>query len=175
MEILEFAIKKEAAMESFYRDLYYQTMDKKFAHVFYKMAEYEQNHLREIKKLGNPDYDSQEFIKFSDDTDFYSIFKVYKDDFKNLISYADTYQKLLKIERESENFYRQKALVETKAPNRNLLNYLADQEKKHAEFVEELLELVLESETKLENAEWNHPRDIHFNVYENNPKNDYWL
>lgn len=72
------------------------------------------------------------------------------------VSEADLYRKAQKIEKESRQFYLEKAEEVEGEPQKQLLLKLAEEEQKHENLMENLVEFITKPETWIENAEWRH-------------------
>lgn len=164
MDILKFAMEKEKKMEEFYRGLAEKTKNHNFSAVFTKMANSEAQHYSVIKNMKETYKHQDVSMILPGPEEIHKLLKTNPEEFKVLISQAAIYKKIIELERESEKFYISIAQNEKDEIKKDLLNRLAAEEKKHAEFVEALLGYSLSSEVDLESAEFYHPRDINFYI-----------
>ena len=72
------------------------------------------------------------------------------------MSEADLYRKALMIEKESRQFYQEKADEVQGEAQKRLFLKLAAEEQKHEFLMENLVEFMMRPETWIENAEWRH-------------------
>jgi rubrerythrin len=64
------------------------------------------------------------------------------------------YEKARQVELDSEKFYREKADEVDRPYAKELLHRIADEEKKHAHLLENIIEFIAKPDTYLENAEF---------------------
>lgn len=68
-------------------------------------------------------------------------------------SEVDLYRKAQEIEQKTRDFYREKS-GEVNGGQREILLKIANEEQKHFDILENIIQMVLRPETWLENAEW---------------------
>lgn len=157
MDIFEFAMEKEKDSRDFYRQLAEKAADKGLAKIFNMLADEEEKHYRIVEQMKNNT--PQEV----GDTDFLSdaknIFKQMKKGtgkFSFPASQIDIYKKAQAIEKQSREFYLQKADEVKDVQQKKIFFQLASEENKHYFLLDNILEFVSRPEQWLENAEWYH-------------------
>ena len=157
MDIFEFAMEKEKDSRDFYHQLAEETADKGLAKIFNMLADEEERHYRIVEQMKN---NAPQEVG---DTDFLSdaknIFKQMKEGagkFSFSASQIEIYKKAQAIEKQSREFYLQKADEVKDARQKKIFFQLASEENKHYFLLENILEFVSRSEQWLENAEWYH-------------------
>jgi rubrerythrin len=156
MDVLSFALEKEKTLEKLYRDIAATTPYAGLKTIFTMLAETETGHVRYIQgmKAKSPDLINVDILKKS--KSIFSKMPKQKEEMKSFADQVALYTKIMNFEQESEVFYRQTARSpEVKDENtRQILLTLADEEKKHAVLMENILEFVSRPQNWLEDAEW---------------------
>lgn len=158
MDIYQFAMKMEKDGENYYRELSKRTNNEGLWHILTFLANEEMKHYKVVellsKKVEKPSM-AEENI-FENVKNIFIKMKETEQDFNFDASEADLYRKAQKIEKESREFYLEKANEVEGEPQKQLLLRLAEEEKKHEFLMENLVEFITRPETWLENAEWYH-------------------
>ena len=143
MNIFEFAMEKEKYSEDYYRQLAGKSNNKSLETVFNMLADEEAKHYKivsDMKEGVAPDL--AETTVLSDAKDVFAKMRESTQGFNFDVSQTELYRKAQKIEKQSQDFYLEKAN--------------ADQEKKHYFLLENIIDFVSRPETWLENAEFYH-------------------
>ena len=157
MDIFEFALEKEKYAERYYRELAGKTDNAGLKNILTMLADEEAKHCQIVRQmkaeapgkvsatqvLANA---KKVFVKMRDAAE-----KFHFD-----ISEVDLYRKACDIERESRQYYLQKAQEVKNAAQKALFRQLAEEENKHLLLVERIGDFVAKPETFLENAEMYH-------------------
>jgi rubrerythrin len=156
MNIFDFAMEKEKYSEDYYRQLAAKSGDKGLMEIFNMLADEEGRHYQivsDMKKDITPDL--AETTVLSDAKDVFEKMRESAQRFNFNISETELYKKALKIEKQSWDFYLEKA-DEVVESQKEIFLELADEEKKHYFLLENIIDFVSRPETWLENAEFYH-------------------
>ena len=156
MNIFEFAMEKEKYSEIYYRELAGKSNSKDLETVFNMLADEEAKHYKivsDMKEDVGPDL--AETTVLSDAKDVFAKMRESARNFNFNISQIELYRKAQNIEKQSQNFYLEKA-NEVKKNQKEIFLKLADQEKNHYFLLENIIDFVSRPETWLENAEFYH-------------------
>jgi rubrerythrin len=161
MDIFEFAMQKEKYSEDFYRDLAGKTENKGLQTIFTMLADEEAHHYKIVEQMrtGEP----EEVVKadvLADAKDIFQRMRAGAEKFDFDASQIDVYKKAQAIEKQSMDFYLEKALEVSNDRQKDIFTKLADQEKKHYFLLENIIDFVSRPETWLENAEFCHLQDF---------------
>ena len=152
MELLELALSMELDLEKFYQEQAELNKDNSLNVVFTMLAKEEKNHANILRtnadKLTLPLEDS--IILF----DVQPIFKNIDVLTHNLQNQLDTYRMALEKEQESLKFYQDLYANASKEHSKKVLQYLVNQEDKHCDILEELVNLVSRPDEWVESAEF---------------------
>ena len=157
MDIFEFAMEKEKLSENYYRQLAGRTGQKGLQSIFNMLADEEAHHYRVVEQMRTRVPDKvcntnvlsearQVFVRMREGAN--------KFDFD--ASQIEIYKKAQDIEKESRQFYLQKAEEVEDNRQKAVFRELADEEKKHYFLLENIIQFVSRPETWLENAEFYH-------------------
>lgn len=143
MNIYDYAMKVEKDGEAYYRELAEKSTDVGLKRVFTMLAEQEVKHYAALKRMARNDgFDSSEYETFdSEEKTIYEILKENKGAGfpKDEIKY---YKDAIAHEDDMAGYYREKANeVETEG-EKFILNAIAEEEEKHKEILENILEYV---------------------------------
>jgi len=156
MNIFEFAMEKEKYSEDYYRQLAAKSNDKGLGTIFNMLADEEAKHYKivsDMKKDIIPDL--AETTVLSDAKDVFEKMQESAQSFNFNVSEIELYKKALKFEKQSRDFYLEKANEVAEAQKEIFLE-LADEEKKHFFLLENIIDFVLSPKAWLENAEFYH-------------------
>lgn len=158
MDIYQFAMKMEKDGENYYRELGKKTNHEGIRHILTFLANEEMKHYKVVEQLNrevkHPSM-AEENV-FNTVKNIFVRMKESEQDIHFDISEADLYRKAQKIEKESRQFYLEKAEEVEGETQKQLLLRLAEEEKKHEFIMENLVEFITRPDTWLENAEWYH-------------------
>jgi rubrerythrin len=156
MNIFEFAMEKEKYSEDYYRRLADKTSNKGLETIFNMLADEEAKHYKivsDTKEDVAPDL--AETTVLSDAKDVFVKMRESAQKLSFDISQTELYKKAQDIEKQSQNFYLEKA-KEAEGTQKEIFLRLAEEEKKHYFLLEGIIDFVSRPQTWLENAEWHH-------------------
>ncbi len=158
MDIYKYAMKMELDGRHFYLDLAEKTNNKGIKNILTMMAESEAKHYNIILSMQGNDK-----TQYSTDTEVLTevknIFERMKEEKKELdvdVSQVEFYKEALEVETNSEKFYLERADEEKDPHNKQIFLTLAKEEKSHCILLENLVNLVSQPDTWVENPEWYH-------------------
>jgi rubrerythrin len=157
MDIFEFAMEKEKYAERYYRELADKTDSAGLKNILTMLANEEVKHYQVVQqmKAEKPGKVSATQVL----TNARKVFEKMRDGaekFQFDISEVDLYRKACDIERQSRQYYLDKAQEVRNAAHKAIFKQLADEENKHLLLVERIGDFVARPETFLENAEMYH-------------------
>lgn len=157
MNIFEFAMEKEKYSEDYYRQLAGRTNNKGLQNIFNMLADEEAQHYSVVEQMKSK---MPEKV-FNTDvlSEALDVFKRMKEGAEKLsfdASEAEIYKKAQDIEKDSRDFYLQKADEVEDRDQKGIFIKLAEEEKKHYFLLENIIEFVSRPQTWLENAEFYH-------------------
>jgi len=157
MDIFQFVQQMEKDGEAYYRDLAEKTVDKGLKTILLGMAEDEVKHFKifkELEKQANPEYKATDILANAK-----NIFQEMRDskESRNFpMDHVKAYEKALETEQKSDAFYREKAEEVDSPVAKELLVKIAEEERKHAHLLENIIDFISKPDTFLENAEFHH-------------------
>jgi rubrerythrin len=161
MNIFDFAMEKEKFSEDYYRQLAAKVNNKGLVTIFNMLAGEEARHYKivsDMKKDITPDLAETNVL--SDAKDVFAKMRESAQSFDFNISEIELYKKALEIEKQSRDFYLEKADKITEAhegiAQKEFFIELAKEEKRHYFLIENIIEFVSRPERWLENAEFYH-------------------
>lgn len=157
MNVFQFAQQMEQDGEAYYRDLAEKTEDKGLKTIFLGMADDEVKHFKlfkELEKKVNPKYASTQIL--SNAKNVFAEMKEQGDRASLSTDHVEAYRVAMETEQKSETFYKEKANEVEEPYAKDLFLKIADEEKKHAHLLENIINFVNQQDQWLENAEFNH-------------------
>ena len=153
MNAFEYAIQMEVDGEMYYRELALENKDNDLKQVFISLAEDEKNHAKIIKeKQMGTSYLVDKEDMASDKNVFSEATGVVSEDYP--IEQLNAYRKALEMEKKSINLYK-KLLSETEAKEeKDIFEFLIEQEEDHYNIIEEIIEMVMRPQEWIESAEF---------------------
>jgi len=160
MNIFEFAMQKEKYSEQYYRQLAAETNNKGLQKIFNMLADEEAKHYTVVEQMKSkiPERVSKTDV-LSDAKDAFKQMKEAVDKFSFEASQVQTYKKAQDIEKESREFYLQKANEVQDRCQKGIFRKLAEEENKHYFLLDNIIDFVSRPEQWLENAEFHHLED----------------
>jgi rubrerythrin len=149
-------MEKEKYSEDYYRRLAGKSNNKGLETVFNMLADEEAKHYKIVSDMKEdiaPDL--AETTVLSDAKDVFAKMRESVQNFNLDASQTELYRKALKIEKQSRDFYLEKA-DEVEKTQKEIFLKLADEEKKHYFLLENIIDFVSRPKTWLENAEFYH-------------------
>ena len=158
MDIYKYAMQMELDGRRFYLDLAKKTNNAGIRNILTMMADSEAKHYNIILSMQKNDKtqysaDSEELTKVK------NIFERMKEEKKELdvdVSQVEFYKEALEVEIDSEKFYLERADEEKDPHKKEIFLTLANEEKSHCILLENLVNLVSQPDTWVENPEWYH-------------------
>ena len=157
MNIFDFAMEKEKFSEDYYRRLAGKTNNKGLQSIFNMLADEEAKHYKivaDMKKNIAADL-AETTVLLSAKNNFAKMQKS-AENFSVDINQVELYKKAQNIEKQSEDFYLQKANEIPDEYQKEIFQKLAEEEKKHYFLLDNIIEFVSRPKQWLENAEWYH-------------------
>lgn len=155
MDIYKFAMQMELDGRHYYLDLAKKTENAGIKSVLTMMAESEAKHYNVI--LDMQKNDKTEYSKDAEVlTKIKNIFSKMKEE-KEIdvdVSQVEFYKKAMEIEADSEKFYLERADEEKDPHRKEIFLTLAKEEKGHCILLENIVNLVSQPESWIENSEW---------------------
>lgn len=163
MNVFEYAMKMEMDGKSYYEDSAAKVTHPQFKRILLELAADEQKHYNIFRAMRDglvAEYKESEQTHI-----FESVKNIFEeltasgrhfefdDDAKKLWLYAQ------ELEKQAEDFYRQRAEEIDNDNNRRILHRIADEEHKHWVTMENIIKFIDRPEHWLENAEWNQLED----------------
>jgi rubrerythrin len=159
MDALELAMKIEKEGETFYQELADKATNSGFREIFHQLADDEAKHYQLFHSM-------QHLPQLLKETTILknagNIFKrmIAKDELSNLdTSQIELYQKAMKLEKDSQDFYLAKATEAVDKNQSELFQKIAAEEEKHYFLLHNIYELVLRPQIWVENGEFVHLED----------------
>lgn len=156
MDIFEFGMQMEKDGEKFYRDLAKKCGDKGLENILNMLADSEVTHykvLKEMKEKTDPALTQAPILK-----DVKNVFARMGEEQKGFnfdIAQVDLYKKAQDLEKQSEDFYCEKASEVSNDVQKEIFMKIAVEEKDHWLILDKVIDFVSRPEQWLENAEWN--------------------
>jgi len=157
MNIFEFAMEREKYSEDYYRELADKSNNKGLETIFNMLADEEAKHYKivsDMKEDVAPDL--AETTVLSDAKDVFAKMRESTENFNFDVGQAELYKKAQDIEKQSQDFYIEKANEVKQEHQNKIFLKLADEEQKHFILLETIADFLSSPETWLENAEWYH-------------------
>lgn len=154
MNIYDYAMKVEKDGEAYYRELADKSTDEGLKRVFTMLADQEVKHYAALKKMARNDgFDISEYETFDEEKTIYEILQQNKGAGfpKDMIAY---YEEAISHEDDMAEYYKEKASESTNEAEKYVLNAIADEEAKHKEILQNILEYIQEPQTLIESAEF---------------------
>lgn len=156
MDIFEFGMQMEKDGEKFYRELAQKCGDKGLENILNMLADSEVTHykvLKEMKEKTDPALAQAPTLK--DVKNVFAGMGEGQKDFSFDMAQVDLYKKAQDLEKQSEDFYRDKASEVQNDVQKEIFMKIAVEEKDHWLILDKVIDFVSRPEQWLENAEWN--------------------
>ncbi len=156
MGVYDFAMQMEKDGEAYYRDLASNTGDKGLQTILTMMADEEVKHYNTFKAMNEGKSDMPESTIMNS---VKNVFEELHDQGENKVGAfgteaRDAYLKAQEVEKKSEDLYREKAEAEGDEKIKKTLHRIADEEHRHWQILENMIEMIDNPKSWLENAEW---------------------
>jgi rubrerythrin len=159
MDIFAFAMKMEQDGEAFYRDLAQKTVNQGIANIFEMLADEEVKHYGTIKSLQGGTQVMAETNVLGRAKNIFERMRDFNDPLQIDAGQIGLYRQAMKLEKQSEDFYLDRAEQVKDIKQKQLFLKLADEEKKHSYLLENIVDFVSRPRSWLENAEFFHLED----------------
>ncbi len=156
MDIFEYAMQMEKDGEDYYRQLAQQTANKGLKTILVMLADEEVKHYNAVEKMRTVKPPIAETAILTDAKNVFVQIKESGESFDFDTTQTGLYRKAQDIEKESRDFYLEKANEVKEEYQRDIFLRLAEEEKKHYLLLDNIIEFVSRPEQWLENAEFYH-------------------
>lgn len=154
MNIFEYAMQMEKDGEDYYRQLAQQTANKGLQTILTMLADEEVKHYNVLERMQTKEPHMEDATILTDAKNIFVQLKGSDESFDFDIQQTDLYKKARNIEKESRDFYAEKANEVTEEYQKEIFLRLADEEGKHCFLLDNLIEFVSRPAYWLDNAEF---------------------
>jgi len=155
MDVFDFAILKEKETMNTYLELINKYDDPGYKNTFRMLAGDEQKHINMLTEMKNSNKASLDNIHI-EISNKYTFQEMGKESLRNIRREKDIYISARNAEKLSEHFYRHEADSTNNKSHKKTLTILAEEEVKHFNILDNIIELVEHPEQWAESAEFNH-------------------
>lgn len=159
MDIFAFAMKMEQDGEAFYRELARKTTHKGVANILEMLADEEVKHYKAIKAMQAGSHVMSETDVVGRARNIFQRIREFGDALDTCSDDIAMYRQAMKLEKQSEDFYLDRADQVKEQGQKELFLQLAGEEKKHYYLLENIVDFVSRPQHWLENAEFFHMED----------------
>ncbi len=156
MNIFEFAMQMEKDGENYYRQLSKKVNNKGIETILTLLADDEVKHYNAIEQMCTSRPQRAETKILADAKNVFVQMKENNEKLDIDAGQIELYKKAQDIEKQSQNFYLEKAKEVEEDFQKDSFLKLAEEEKKHYFLLENVIDFVSRPQTWLENAEWHH-------------------
>lgn len=162
MNVFDFAMQMERDGKAFYEKMADQAENRVVRDILFQLAGDEEKHYQIFKNFRDGNLTGIEEMKtqrtriIEEAKNIFEQIAAGDHDFSFSSDTRSTWQEAQKIEKKSEDFYREKASEEKKEKVKETFNVIADEEHKHWVLIEHVLQFLDRPKQWLEDAEWNH-------------------
>ncbi len=154
MDIFEFAMKKEKYAEDYYIELSKKTGNEGLRNILKMLAGEERKHLHVVQQMQKESPQTvTETDVLKDAREAFERMRTSTENFNLDVEELQLYEKARDIEKDSRQFYSEKAEQATEARHKEIFTKLANEEKKHQLLLERICDFVAKPQWFLENAE----------------------
>jgi len=157
MDIFEFAMNKEKLSEEYYRQISRKTNNKGLNHILTMLADEERKHFEIVRQLQEqtPQTATQTNVLGKAQAVFEKM-RGATENFDVDVTELELYEKARDIEKQSRQFYLDKADEVADASHQEIFKMLANEEQKHFVILEKICDFVARPQWFIENAEMYH-------------------
>lgn len=162
VDVFDFAMQFEKDGEAYYRDLAARCNLEGLKNVLILMAEDEVKHYEILKELKERDgADLTNTAVLTNAKNIFARMKASGEELPVNISEVEFYKKAIQVEKQSEDFYREKAseIAANNPAAGDILLKIAEEEKKHQFLLENMVNFLTRPQQWVEDAEFNHLED----------------
>ena len=156
MDIFDYALQMEKDGELFYLKLAKKTGNKGLQNILEMLAEEEVKHYKAIEGMMQGRCEMSETAVLDNAKNIFVEMKDRGEKFEQEKDQTEFYAKAQAIEKQSQQFYEEKACKATEQNQKKLFEKLAGEEAKHYFLLENIIEFVSRPKQWLEDAEWYH-------------------
>lgn len=156
MDILAFAMKMEKDGEVFYRGMAQKTSNSGLANILEMLADEEVKHYEAIRSLQAGGITLAETDVLGRAKNIFERIRDFSEPVNADTEQIQLYRQAMDIEKQSEDFYLDRADQVKETRHKELFLKLAAEEKKHYFLLENVVEFISRPKSWLENAEFNH-------------------
>ncbi len=156
MDIFEYAMQMELDGKAFYLEIASKSNNKGLKSIVEMLANDEQKHYEILKKLKDENPDMRETKVIESAKNIFSEMREKIDEFVKPASNIELFKKAQELEEKSRGYYLEKAKEVDAEYQKEILEKLAEEEKRHYFLLENIIEFVSRPENWLEGAEFNH-------------------
>ena len=159
MDIYEYAMQMEKDGESYYRELAAQAQSAGIRNILTLLANAEVKHYRIFERMKQ--HESTQPVDLAYLVNIKNVFAEMRDNKVPMTengSQIELYRKAQELEKKTRDFYREKA-GEVDESQKAIFLKIADEEQKHFNILETIIDMVSRPQTWLENPEWYHLED----------------
>jgi rubrerythrin len=161
MDVFQFAMQMEEDGRAYYEKMARQTGNATVKDILEELALDEVKHYNIFKKFSQGDFSGADELQLSGTKVLQNAKNVFqklagsKHEFSFASDVRSTWIEAQKIEKKSEDFYREKSEGAENDGVKKTLNLIADEEHKHWTLIEHVLQFLDRPKQWLEDAEWN--------------------
>ena len=160
MDIFEFAMEKEKFSENYYRELASKTGNKGLQNILKMLADEEAKHYKVVQQMRKETPEKITDTKvLANAKEVFQKMRESTEKFNFNISELQLYEKAKDIERETKQFYLEKANEVDNPDQKEIFKKLANEEQKHFIILENICDFLAKPQYFLENAEFHHMED----------------
>lgn len=153
MNSLELAIQLEMDSKKFYLEQAEKTADRALKSIFNTLAEEESIHARILKnKADNLSYELVD--TYAEVKNLFAKIGIYTSEIKQIPDALDVYNLSLGLEQKSKDLYEKMLREATDEKDIKMFKYLIEQEDDHYKVIEQLMEMIRQSDEWVESAEF---------------------
>lgn len=157
MDIFDFVMEKEKLAAECYHQLADNAPTQGVKHIFEMLAVEEQRHIKVVEQMKQSiSTEVAHTTVLSDAKDVFQKMQNSTENFDFSITEPQMYQKARDAEKQSMDYYLEKAAQADDPLHKEIFTKLADQEKKHFVLMQNIIDFVSRPQTWLENAEFTH-------------------
>ena len=156
MDIYEYAMQMEKDGENFYRELAAKARNAGTRNILTRLANAEVKHYRLFADMKKHETTQPADLAYlAEIKNIFVEMRENKEPWSTNHTQVDLYRKAQELEKKTRDFYREKAGV-VEASQKALFLKIADEEQKHFNILETIIDMVSRPQTWLENPEWYH-------------------
>ncbi len=157
MNIFEYAMEKEEYAKEYYRELAEKSPCKGMNYIFNLLSDEEQKHYDFVKKLKEGSKEIPPASTLAKDVKkTFTKMRESGEKFNFQAAHVELYKKAQEIEMNAKSHYLEKMDELKDDDQKKIFKILADEEQKHYDLLENIIDFVSRPQTWLENAEFHH-------------------